>query len=78
MSLIYEDNYCTLFQELKWRSPPLEKEQKVKLVEKPLTEEELDFLNFFVDYCSHTDDIREFGLRSPKIQEETEIEEEDK
>jgi hypothetical protein len=50
---------------LKPRSnPPPIKDKKPK-PEKPLTEEEKDFLNFFTDYCRHVDNPRDY--LPPKI-----------
>ncbi|KAK5642136.1 hypothetical protein RI129_008303 [Pyrocoelia pectoralis] len=51
---------------LKWRSPPVEVKEKPPPPPKPLTEEEMDHLELFSDFCFHTDDPSEFGIRLHK------------
>lgn len=37
---------------------------------KPLTQEEIDYLTFFVDFCPHSDDPNDFGIRVHKHEKE--------
>jgi len=43
--------------------PPIRKEKPKS--EKPLTDEEKDFLNFFTDYCQHVDNARDYLALKP-------------
>lgn len=45
---------------LKPRSEPPPMRKKKPKSEKPLTDEEKDFLNFFTDYCRHVDNARDY------------------
>ena len=50
---------------LKPRSEPPPIRKKKPKSEKPLTDEEKDFLNFFTDYCDHVDNARDYLALKP-------------
>lgn len=43
------------FVALVWRSSPIDRALYTKVEVRPLTQEEIEYLDLFTDYCKHTD-----------------------
>ncbi|KAF5304036.1 hypothetical protein FQA39_LY01821 [Lamprigera yunnana] len=52
---------------LRPRSPPVDIRKKRTHKARHLTQEQLDFLNFFSDFCFHSDDPNDFGVDFPQL-----------
>lgn len=50
------------FSELKFRSAPYDPPDLSRVQAKPLTEEQLEYLEFFTTYCKHTDNVQDYGI----------------